>query len=251
MNTATTTAVPPEGMGIRALTLRDQAPDCEIVINRKLYDIRQIVRGKKVVDIGCGFGRLRPIVEAAGGEWVGVEPFDGPAETVTASAEDLPFDDATFDVVVMDAVLEHIPNVAPALTEASRVLRPGGLFVGYVAFMECFHEISYSHLSFKAIEHLSTINGMKLEAIGGGARFGIDYHLNVLLLPLPLRWLRPIVAASIRGLLRAKSLFAYAALRMGRGQTHADALETSRLFFKVQCLRQSNGFDFIIRKEAP
>ncbi len=251
MSTATLTAATPEGMGIRALTLQDQAPDCEIVINRKLYDIADIVRGKKVVDIGCGYGRLRSVVEAAGGEWVGVEPFDGPAETVTASAEDLPFDDESFDVVVMDAVLEHIPNVSPALTEAARVLKPGGLFVGYVAFMECFHEISYSHLSFKALEHLSLINGMKLEAIGGGSRFGIDYHLNVLLFPLPVRWLRPAVAASIRGLLRVKSLFVYAALRLRRAQNHADAREKSQLFFRVQCLRQSSGFDFIIRKNSP
>lgn len=235
-------------MGIRTLSLRDQAPDCEIRINRSLYDIRTIVSGKKVADIGCGFGRLRAVVEAAGGEWTGVEPFDGPAETVKASAEDLPFEDSSFDVVVMDAVLEHIPDVSAAFTETARILRPGGLFVGYVAFMECYHEISYAHLSFKALEHLSEKNGMKLEAVSGGSRFGIDYHLNVLLLPLPVRWLRPLVAASIRGLLKVKSAGGYCALRFGRGQSHRESIETAKLFYRVQCLRQSNGFEFIIRK---
>ena len=56
------------------------------------------------------------------------------------------------------------------------MLRPGGVMVGYAAFMESFHEISYSHLSFKALEHYAAINGMQLEVIGGGGAFGIDYH---------------------------------------------------------------------------
>ena len=34
--------------------------------------------------------------------------------------------------------------------EAPRTLKPGGLFIGYVAYIECFHEISYSHLSLSA-----------------------------------------------------------------------------------------------------
>ena len=46
-----------------------------------------------------------------------------------ADAESLPFDDATFDLVVGHAVLHHIPDVELALREILRVLRPGGRFV--------------------------------------------------------------------------------------------------------------------------
>jgi SAM-dependent methyltransferase len=46
-----------------------------------------------------------------------------------ADAERLPYDDASFDLVVGHAVLHHIPDVELALREVLRVLRPGGRFV--------------------------------------------------------------------------------------------------------------------------
>ena len=46
-----------------------------------------------------------------------------------ADVEELPFDDASFDLVVGHAFLHHIPDVDQALREIMRVLRPGGRFV--------------------------------------------------------------------------------------------------------------------------
>jgi len=46
-----------------------------------------------------------------------------------ADAESIPYDDATFDLVVGHAVLHHIPDVELALCEVLRVLKPGGRFV--------------------------------------------------------------------------------------------------------------------------
>ena len=43
-----------------------------------------------------------------------------------ADAEQLPYDDATFDLVVGHAVLHHIPDVELAMREVLRVLKPGG-----------------------------------------------------------------------------------------------------------------------------
>jgi ubiquinone/menaquinone biosynthesis C-methylase UbiE len=43
-----------------------------------------------------------------------------------ASAEELPFPDATFDAVVGTLVFCTIPNAAQALREVKRVLKPGG-----------------------------------------------------------------------------------------------------------------------------
>jgi ubiquinone/menaquinone biosynthesis C-methylase UbiE len=48
-------------------------------------------------------------------------------ETVRSEAERLPFADARFDLVFGHAVLHHIPDLARALGEFRRVLRPGGL----------------------------------------------------------------------------------------------------------------------------
>ena len=187
------------------------------------------------------------MVESVGGEWVGVEPFEGGAHTVTAVAENLLFDAESFDVVIMDSVLEHIADVGAAIAEAGRILRPGGCLIGYAAFMECYHEISYSHLSFKALENYSTMNGLRLEKLSGGTRFGIDYHLMMLLYPLPIRWIRGLIAFGIRGVIRCKALYANVALRL-KGCSGAEANRKSATYYRLECLRQSNGFNFVIRK---
>jgi SAM-dependent methyltransferase len=48
-------------------------------------------------------------------------------QTGACDAEDLPFDDASFDLVFGHAVLHHLPNLDRAFGELRRVLRPGGL----------------------------------------------------------------------------------------------------------------------------
>jgi ubiquinone/menaquinone biosynthesis C-methylase UbiE len=50
-------------------------------------------------------------------------------ETVVTGAEELPFEDRSFDLVLGHAVLHHLPDLAGAFSEFHRVLRPGGLVV--------------------------------------------------------------------------------------------------------------------------
>ncbi len=47
-------------------------------------------------------------------------------ESVACDAEQLPFEDASFDLVFGHAVLHHLPNLDRAFGELTRVLRPGG-----------------------------------------------------------------------------------------------------------------------------
>lgn len=64
-------------------------------------------------------GMLSRLAETAQG--LGLE-----AETVETEAEQLPFEDASFDLVFGHAVLHHIPDLERAFAEFRRVLRPGG-----------------------------------------------------------------------------------------------------------------------------
>jgi ubiquinone/menaquinone biosynthesis C-methylase UbiE len=67
-------------------------------------------------------GMLRRLSTTA--EALGLE-----AETVATEAEQLPFEDESFDLVFGHAVLHHIPDLERALAEFRRVLRPGGAIV--------------------------------------------------------------------------------------------------------------------------
>lgn len=238
------------GKGVRLLSFEDQQPNCEYDVNVQAYDLATLVKQghKKVVDIGCGYGRTKKIVEDAGGTWEGVEPFEGGAHTVVANAEDLPFKDGSFDLVNMSSVLEHIPDVERAIAEVGRILRPGGLFVGYVAFMECFHEISYNHMSYFSLEFYANKHGMKLEKITGGRRFGIDYHKMVLWSPVPFRKMRGFIAARIRTWNKLKSKIMFLNLMFRKKMDSKTAGKKADIYYKVECLRQSNGYNFVIRK---
>ncbi|MBV9213078.1 MAG: class I SAM-dependent methyltransferase [Actinobacteria bacterium] len=61
-----------------------------------------------------------------------------PVRVVEAGAEDLPFDDDSFDTAVATLVLCTVPDPASALREVARVLKPGGrlIFIEHVRASE-------------------------------------------------------------------------------------------------------------------
>ncbi|NNK81078.1 MAG: hypothetical protein HKO93_06245, partial [Flavobacteriales bacterium] len=101
---------------------------------------------------------------------------------------------------------------------------------------------------FKALEHYSNINGMQLKVISGGSAFGIDYHLNVLLHPIPFKFGRRVIASMLRGFMKLKSRVAYLGLRYKRKLNKTEAKEKALKYYQLECLRQSNGFSYVIEK---
>ena len=100
----------------------------------------RVGRGGRVLDLGCRTGALtKHYLE--GNSVVGVD-VDREAlaqaaalgvETVWADLDEaLPFPDASFDVVVVAEILEHLQFPGRLVSEAARVLRPGGRTVGSV-----------------------------------------------------------------------------------------------------------------------
>ncbi len=60
-----------------------------------------------------------------------------------ASAEVLPFEDNTFDVVFSVAVLEHVQNLDMAMKESIRVLKPGGIMLANIPNYNSIYEGHY------------------------------------------------------------------------------------------------------------
>ncbi len=54
------------------------------------------------------------------------------SDTVKIPDSRLPFEDSSFDVVVITEVLEHLPYTDITLSEINRILKPGGKIVGSV-----------------------------------------------------------------------------------------------------------------------
>ncbi|MEP6994756.1 MAG: class I SAM-dependent methyltransferase [Acidobacteriota bacterium] len=93
-------------------------------------------RVRRFLDIGCGTGQSHQVYADRAAGYVGIDLSlhelslarkKGLAGGwVCADACRLPFGDASFDAVAFSSVLHHIPDFAPALSEARRVLAPGG-----------------------------------------------------------------------------------------------------------------------------
>jgi ubiquinone/menaquinone biosynthesis C-methylase UbiE len=95
-------------------------------------------RGTRLLEIGSGLGHLVgqldglfETVAVDVNHWALVQSQAVAPRTLlqVASAEDLPFADASFGVVIIKHVVEHLPHPAKAISELGRVLAPGGTLI--------------------------------------------------------------------------------------------------------------------------
>jgi tellurite methyltransferase len=126
--------------------------------NIDIYLFDQLLKGrydgsKKVLDVGCGGGRNLVYFLRNGFEVFGVDPDpqavdavkklsaelapqNPPGNFAVSPAEDLPYDDAAFDLVVCSAVLHFArdkQHFDAMLRSIFRVLRPDGYFFARLA----------------------------------------------------------------------------------------------------------------------
>lgn len=105
-------------------------------IDRFLRDTGLGLSGQLLLDVGCGRGRWLDFFEHRGARVFGIDFSEDAVRACMgrgfdarhASVTDLPFGDATFDIVTSVTVLLHLPYEmkARAVAEIARVLRPGG-----------------------------------------------------------------------------------------------------------------------------
>lgn len=97
------------------------------------------LKGKKVLDVGAGTGRLTIELARTGAEVTALDVSEemlkvlkrknGQIETVVGEAEDLPFDDNTFDFVTAAFLVVHLKDPISFFNEVYRILKVGGKFL--------------------------------------------------------------------------------------------------------------------------
>lgn len=140
--------------------------------------------GERVLDIGCGTGRLGEYVAnlvGPSGEVIGIDPlplridFAGRKHprfsAQVGRAEDLSaFPDGSFDVVYSNSVFHWVSDKPTALREALRVLKPGGRIGINSADAERPHE-------FAALVRESVIEE-GLREVAEASAFGTNYRVS-------------------------------------------------------------------------
>ncbi len=94
----------------------------------------ELAEGRDVLEVGCGTGLVLERVARVARRAEGLDLSPGMLARARArglsvregDATQLPFDDASFDVVYAFKVLAHVPDVDRAIAEMVRVTRPGG-----------------------------------------------------------------------------------------------------------------------------
>ncbi len=150
-------------------------------------------RGRRVLDVGCGWGGYTRLFAGAGADVVAVDiersesvegqgglmP-GGPWKLVIGNALSLPFPAEQFDFIFCASLIEHVPQPGCLLAELYRVLRPGGqCYLGFPPFYSPAggHQFKPFHLLGERVATALVRRGGRTFANAGGS-WGL-YRLTV------------------------------------------------------------------------
>lgn len=217
----------------------------------KMLDAEIGLEGKRMLDVGSGWGELVVSCHELGADVTGIEPDPDEVDiarlllrsyglrddvVVTGRGESLPWPDASFDVVCCQQVLEHVQDIDQVISELIRVLRPGGrLFVSvpnYLFPYEGHYRMKWVPLTPKPIGRLV------LRAAGRDPDFLLN-HVNYTTYPMMVRKWR-------RHGLHVRNV----TLERARKGTHGQAVYSSALRRVIIGLRLFPNVTWILTKPA-
>lgn len=141
-------------------------PENQDKVRARLLDVRNRVSGGKLLDIGCGTGFIIHLAAPIFDEIHGVDITPAmmakvrlDAGNITlhqAFAENLPFEDNSFDAVSAYSFIDHVQSPPKVLAEVSRVLKPGGVL---------YIDLAPNRLFWEAVSGVEASNDEKFSAI--------------------------------------------------------------------------------------
>jgi SAM-dependent methyltransferase len=135
---------------------------------------RHFDRSQKLLDVGCGTAWLAEHFD----DYTGIDASPDAAaraaerdrNVITVDADaGFPFDDATFDAVIMKDLLEHVSNPVAVVREARRVLKPGGRVFASSPDAQRWVWDDYTHVrpfTRKSYRLLFADNGFDVDRVG-------------------------------------------------------------------------------------
>jgi SAM-dependent methyltransferase len=94
--------------------------------------LASIPQGSMIVEFGSGARRVRPDV-------LNIDLFPTPNVDLVATIEHTPLASNSVDFVILDSVIEHVPNPVAVVDEVFRVLKPGGKLLCINPFLFPYH----------------------------------------------------------------------------------------------------------------
>lgn len=174
---------------------------------------------RRLLLLGCGDAGERPSLEELGFRPVGLDVRATAGANVVGDAHALPFAGEAFDLVLSMQVLEHLHSPWVAAGEISRVLRPGGVFVGSVAFLKPYHG-SYFHMTHLGVQHLLRTAGLEVDVLAGAQ--SIAYSVYGSMFPWIRRPIRRALFGTVDELLSRLRVLAWSLTRRRDPDTETD-----------------------------
>jgi SAM-dependent methyltransferase len=176
---------------------------CRTDALRRLASALADKQGPKLLVIGCGDGNLSygPLERLAGVEILEADVSLEGQPAIVCDGHDLPFDNETFDLVVCEAVLEHVLDPFRCVAEIHRVLKTSGFVFATTPFMQQVHLGPFDFVRFTRSGHralFAQFDEVESGIATGPASvlvWGVEYFL--------LSWTRRVaVRRAIKGLVR-------------------------------------------------
>ncbi|PJE59825.1 MAG: hypothetical protein COU85_01635 [Candidatus Portnoybacteria bacterium CG10_big_fil_rev_8_21_14_0_10_44_7] len=183
-----------------------------VLINDRMRRMPEITG--RILDLASGnrrpsYFRFLPVSQKAKITSVDISTERQP-DIIADLEQKFPFGDSEFDYVFCFNLLEHIFDHCHVISEAARVLKPGGRLLGTVPFLGSVHAdpddyFRYTKSTLSRLFLAAGFSRVKIEALGYGP-FCVGYYMVAFLLPgiiRPLflslaigldkivRWLRP------------------------------------------------------------
>jgi len=185
------------GTAYVSTTLWDDVRSKEL--HKQCIDMISPTDGKKILDLGCGIGGIVPYISACR-KYIGIDLSKEAIKKasckygnkpgfsfIVMDAQNLNFSDCTFDLVIANEVIEHVPDIERTLEEAFRVLKPGGYILITSPNLTSLHLRVNRMLGYKdfkcSFDHIKEFTFEKAEKLLSETGFKVTNTAGVFLQP--------------------------------------------------------------------